>query len=388
MTSRSWEAGRNSLSRGTVITAVALLLISLGLVMLYSATAITSADRFGDPFHFLKRQALWAVLGVAVMFVVSRLDYHLWVRLGPWFAAGAMLLLLLVLVPGLGNPINGSRRWFRLGGVHIQVSEPARMAFIFAFVRWLCRDPEVRGTFWKGFVPCFATALMGSVAIAMEPDVGGSLFFMTVMIAIMLAGGIRLAHLVPAAALSVGGLGVVAFSRLEYVVRRLQTFFEPDADPYGVSYQLQQSLIALGSGGFLGEGLGRGVQKLRFLPEPHSDFILAVIGEELGFVGAASVLVLFAALCLAGLQVAAAAADREGRLLAFAISFMISLQAAVNAGVVTGILPTTGMPLPLVSYGGSSMLVTCAELGVLIRISQDRPGFSGIKGNGSQRAKT
>jgi cell division protein FtsW len=355
---------------GRVILAVALLLMGLGLVILYSASAITSAERHKDEFWFLKKQAMWAGLGTIALLVCSRIPHKRWIDFAPWLALLSLALLIAVLVPGIGRTVNGARRWIGAGPVNIQASELARLATIFLVVRLMCRAPELRAGFLKGFVPPFGLAVATAGLIAVEPDIGGAAFTMAVLTAIMLAGGISLAHLVPTCVAAGGVLATFALTRLEYIWRRVREgWWNPEADPLGVSYQLQQSLIALGAGGLTGAGLGQGFQKLRFLPEPHSDFILAILGEELGLLGTLGVLGLFAILAIAGCRVALRAPDREGRLLAFGLAFMITLQASINIGVVTGCLPTKGIPLPFMSYGGSSLLCLSAATGILIGIA-------------------
>lgn len=356
---------------GRVILAVVLMLTGLGLVVLYSASALTSAERYKDELWFLKKQAMWAGFGTAALLVCSRIPHRRWIELAPWLAAISIVLLVAVLLPGIGRTVNGARRWIGAGPVNIQVSELARLAAIFMVVRLMCRPPEIRAGFLKGFLPPFGLTAIISGLIAIEPDIGGASFTMVVLIAVMLAGGVSLTHLVPTCAAAGVLLATFALTKLEYIAKRTKglSWLSPERDPLGISYQLQQSLIALGAGGLTGAGLGQGLQKLRFLPEPHSDFILAILGEELGLLGTLGVLGSFAILAIAGCRVALRATDREGRLLAFGLTFMITLQASINIGVVTGCLPTKGIPLPFMSYGGSSLLCLSGAAGILISVA-------------------
>jgi cell division protein FtsW len=351
---------------GRVVLAVTLILIALGLVMLYSASAITAGRRYQDEAFFLKKQVVWALLAAAVLVAASRLDYRLWERLAPWMYGAGLILLAATLVPGIGVSVNGARRWLRFGEINLQPSEFARLATLFYLARRLGRSGEL--PFWKGFVPCACVAALPVGLIAAEPDVGNALLLSGLALTLLVAGGVRILHLLPLGALASAG-AVFAFFAFDHVRKRFTMFLNSEADLQGGNYQLHQSLIAIGSGGFLGEGLGQGTQKLLYLPEPHSDFILAILGEELGFVGCVAVLGMFAVLAICGARIAARAPDRFGALLALVLSWMVVVQACVNIGVVTGCLPTKGMPLPLMSYGGSSLVFTCLAMGILVSVA-------------------
>ena len=297
------------------------LLLSAGVVMVYSASAIVAADRFQDPYLFLKKQLVWALLGSACLLVALRIDYRRLERLGWPILLAAGLLLVLVLIPPLAQPINGTRRWLRLGPVSFQPAELAKLALVavtFALL-YLAGSP-VR---YLGFV--FAAALpFVALAIWLAP----------------------------------------------YRLRRITTFIDPWSDPRGSGFQIIQSWLAFGSGGLFGRGIGESKQKLFYLPEAHTDFIFAVIGEELGFVGALAIIALFAVLVWRGLRVGLRAPDPFGAYLALGITVLIATQTLVNLGVVTGALPTKGLPLPFISFGGSALLVTMMATGVLLNISQ------------------
>lgn len=355
---------------GRYVLAVSLILLALGITVLYSASAIFAAKRFGDEFYFLKRQVIWALLGVSGMLIVSRLDYRVWMRLRWVGLAVAVVLLLLVFVPKVGATINGARRWVRFGEFSLQPSEFARLALLVWVAAFIAKDPERMRSFTRGFLPCMLAVLLVVGLIAAERDVGGTACLLGSMIIVMVAGGARLVHLMPAGMAAAGGLVVLVLTKFHYVLNRIVTHYNPTPDALaGPMYQAHQSLVSLGSGGFFGEGLGQGIQKLFYLPEPHSDFILAILGEELGFLGTASVAFLFIILAVLGWRIAMRAQDPFGFLVAFGITFMIVAQAVVNIAVVTGSMPTKGIPLPLMSYGGSSLLFTCLAIGVLISIA-------------------
>lgn len=350
--------------------AASLILLVLGITMLYSASAIYAAKRYGDEFYFLKRQALWAVLGVGGMLLVSRVDYRVWMRLRWAGLAAAVALLVLVFVPGVGATVNGARRWVRFGEFSLQPSEFARLALLIWLAGFVAKDPRRMQSFTRGFLPCIGVILPAAGLVAAERDVGGTAFLLGSMVVVMVAGGARLMHLLPAGAAAGAGLAVLVLTRFHYVLNRIVTYYHPTPEALsGPMYQAHQSLVSLGSGGLFGEGLGQGIQKLFFLPEPHSDFILAILGEELGFFGTASVAFLFIILALLGWRVSMRAPDMFGFLVAFGITFMIVAQAAINIAVVTGAMPTKGIPLPLMSYGGSSLLVTSLAIGMLISIA-------------------
>jgi cell division protein FtsW len=351
-----------------LLFVVVLALVAIGLVMLYSATGVTAekSPRYQDGEYFLKRQLAWAAVSVPCMLLLSRVPYRVWER-GRWVILGVTVVaLVLVFVPGVGAKINAARRWIRLGGFYVQPSEMAKIGIAVFLAAFAAADPERLKRFFRGFLP--ACLILGGVAglILVEPDVGTALFITLVMGLMLLVAGVRIFHGVPVA---VAGAGLVAFYALTHtghVERRLAE--------WGTGYQVTQSLVALGSGGWTGEGLGRGRSKLYFLPEAHSDFIFPVLGEELGFVGAACTLLLYAALGILGYRIMRRAPDRFSFLLSFALTTYIILQAAVNVAVVTAAVPTKGIPLPFVSAGGSSLLFTTAGVGILAGIANAAEG--------------
>jgi cell division protein FtsW len=360
------------MSRNAVIVVgLALALVAVGVVMLYSATAVMAEKslKYGDSTWFLKRQLLWVLLGVAAMIVTARVPYNFWDRWRVPVLLGSLVLLGLVFVPHVGVSLNAAHRWIRVGGFFFQPSEAAKVAIAVFLAGFAAKDPERLKKFFKGFIPAFATLGLCCAMIIIEPDIGTSVFVALVMTLMLIVAGVRMIHLVPCA-VAAGCLAAwYAMTHTEHVQARLDTWMHPEHDPLGKGHQILQSLMALGAGGWMGEGLGRGTAKLYFLPEAHSDFIFPVIGEELGFVGTVCILLLYVALGFGGYAIMRRAKDRFGFLLSFALTTYIILQAAMNVAVVTAAMPTKGIPLPFVSAGGSSVLFTLAGVGMLVNIA-------------------
>ncbi|MBI1847458.1 MAG: putative lipid II flippase FtsW [Candidatus Rokubacteria bacterium] len=351
------------------LLAVAALLLSLGVVMVYSASAIVAADRFRDPYFFLKKQLFWAALGAGCLWAALHVDYRRLERLS-WPLLGlAAGLLVLVLVPPFAQPINGTRRWLRLGGASFQPVELAKLALVIHLAAFLARRRETLGDFWRGFVRPLAVAGVLAALVLAETDLGNCLALLALTFGLLFLAGAPVRYLgyvaAPAAAL-------VAFAVFlaPYRLRRITPFLAPWQDPRGSGFQIIQSWLALGSGGWLGRGIGESKQKLFYLPEAHTDFIFAVIGEELGLAGGLALLGLFVVLVWRGLRVGLRAPEPFGAYLALGITVLLATQTIVNLGAVTGLLPTKGLPLPFISFGGSALLVTMLATGVLLNVSQ------------------
>ncbi|MCL6631691.1 MAG: stage V sporulation protein E [Alicyclobacillus herbarius] len=357
-----------------VIVAVTLCLLLLGVTMVHSASSVVSVERFGDPFYFTKRQMLWAAVGVALMLFLSGYDYHNWRRLAPAIAVVSFVLLVVVLP--FGQSRNGSQAWLGIGSFGIQPSEFAKLALILFLAHGLTDAEERMHSFWRGFVPPLAMAMLAVGLIMLEPDLGQSVVIIGTTVILLFAAGARVSHLGVLFGLGLAGFaGLVAMA--PYRINRIIAFLDPWQDPQGKGYQIIQSLYALGSGGMLGLGLGNSRQKFLYLPEPQTDFIFSIIGEELGFLGATCVLLLFAVLIWRGFRVAFYAPDRFGALLATGITGMIAVQVLINIGVVTGSIPATGITLPLISYGGSSLTLMLAGIGILLNISSQSSAAPG-----------
>jgi cell division protein FtsW len=360
---------------GVVVT-----LVCVGVVMVYSASAIVAADRFHDPFFFLKKQLFWAVLGLGCLWAGMLLDYRWLERLVIPLLVVSFALLVLVLVPPFGQSINGTRRWFHLGPVSFQPVELAKFSLVLYLASFLTRRQEVIARFVDGLLPILLMTGGMAALTLLQPDLGNSLALIILTLALAYMAGARVQHM---AAIAGCALPVViaAIAAKPYRWRRMVAFMNPWDDPQGSGFQIIQSFLALGSGGWFGVGLGDSKQKLFYLPEPYTDFIFAIIGEELGLVGATLIVALFALLIWRGLRVGLRAPDAFGAYLGLGLTVMLATQTLVNLGVVTGALPTKGLPLPFISFGGSALLMTLFSAGVLLNISQHgtggREGFMG-----------
>lgn len=348
---------------------VVVALVCVGVVMVYSASAIVAADRFHDPFFFLKKQLFWAVLGLGCLWGGMLLDYRNLERLVMPLLVVSFVLLVLVLVPPFGQSINGTRRWFHVGPVSFQPVELAKFALVLYLASYLTRKQEAVARFTEGLLPLLLVAGGLASLTLLQPDLGNSLALVILTLALAYLAGARVQHmaLIAGAALPV----VVALIALKpYRWRRMVAFMNPWDDPQGSGFQIIQSFLALGSGGWLGVGLGDSKQKLFYLPEPYTDFIFAIVGEELGLLGAVVIVALFALLIWRGLRIGLRAPDAFGAFLGLGLTIMLATQTIVNLGVVTGALPTKGLPLPFISFGGSALLMTMLSTGVLLNISQ------------------
>jgi cell division protein FtsW len=345
-----------------------LALICVSVVMVYSASAVMAAERFGQPYLFATKQVLWVTLGVALLSIVMRVDYRTYrhERL-VWSLLGVVGLLLVAVL--FSPEVNGTRRWFAVAGFGIQPSELAKLAAVlFAALtleRRLSRINDVTHS-----LPPLALVVGGLVGlILLEPDFGTAVSLLAVIGVMVFAAGLSYKYIAGALALMLPVLAVVLMQR-SYRIDRLLIFLDPWSDPLGGGFQIIQSLIAVGTGGVFGQGLMEGKQKLFYLPEPHTDFIYAVIAEETGLLGALVILACFGVLAWRGLRAALRAPDPFGAFLAVGLTMMLVLQAFVNISVVLGLAPTKGIPLPLVSAGGSSLLISLLCVGVLLNISQ------------------
>lgn len=348
-----------------------------GVVMVYSASAVIALQENHSQFHYVIKQTVWTSLGFVAMFVAMRFDYQ---RLNQrWIIYGLLIVTVLLLVAVFGfRPVNGARRWIRLGGFSMQPSEIAKLSLALFLARFLEKRAGEETSFWKTFLPCFAALGVVAGLVAKETDLGTALMLAIICFTICFAAGMRPRHLVYAlvpALLFVGKM--LIFTPFRW--RRITSFVDPWADQQGAGYQVVQSLIAVGSGGTHGLGFAQGRQKLLFLPFAHSDFIYAVIGEELGLIGALIVVFVFAVFLWRGMRAALRAPDRFGMLLGVGIVVGIVAQALLNMSVVLALLPTKGIPLPLISYGGSSLVPTLVGVGILLNISQ----YAGVRSKAS-----
>jgi len=345
-----------------------LLLVCVSVVMVYSASAVIALERFQQPYLFLTKQALWSVLGLAVLGVATRVDYRTYRNEAFIWCLLALVVLMLVAVL-FSAPVNGTRRWFGVGGLGIQPSELAKVACVFFTALMLERRMHRIDDLSYSLLPIGLIAGLVFTLILLQPDFGTSISLAVIIAVMVFAAGLHYRYVVGLVLVALPAIYLVLVAA-PYRRRRLLAFWDPWADPLGDGFQIIQSLVAVGTGGVFGRGLMGGVQKLFYLPEPHTDFIYAVIGEELGLVGATAILLCFCVIAWRGLRISARAEDTFGAFVALGLTTMIAAQALVNISVVLGLMPTKGIPLPLVSFGGSSLLINLLGAGVLLNISQ------------------
>lgn len=350
-----------------VLTILALLFF--GVVMVYDASVVYAHDVFGGKYHFLILQAVWAIIGVSVAFAVSSLDYRMFREWAPLVMGLALITLVLVLIPGVGSKVQGARRWIRMGSIGFQPTELAKLGLVLYLSTWMTSLKQgQRG--WSALGP-FLVLLGVLVGLVMlQPDFGTAMILAVIgLTTYFISGASPVFFLAGLPALAAAALAFIWFS--PYRRQRLLTFLAPGQSNYLTSgYHIYQVLVALGSGGLFGLGLGQSRQKYEYLPEVSGDSIFAIVGEEMGFVGAVLVVSLFMFLVYRGIQIAKQAPDDFGRLLAAGLTAWIGVQVFVNLAAMTGLLPLTGVPLPLISYGGSSLVVTLVGLGMLLSVSR------------------
>lgn len=350
-----------------VIMLMAIALTCFGVVMVYSASNIMADKRFHDGFFFLKRQGLFALTGFGIMLTVMRIDYHVWKKLAVPALLLCLALLVMVLIPGIGGKAGGSSRWLKLPGFNLQPSEMAKLALIMYMAYSLDKKQDKVKNFTEGIIPYMIVLALLIGCLAMQPDLGGALTLVAVAMVMLFAAGMRLSHFLSMILLALPLLSY-KLSR-GYHHKRMEAWMNPWSDPEGKGFQIIQSWLALGTGGLFGQGLGEGKQKLFYLPEAHTDFILSVVGEELGFLGVFVIIGMFFLLVQRAMRIAVAAPDPFGRFLALGIAVLFGIEATVNMAVVTGLFPTKGLALPFISYGGSSLLISLFAVGILLNIS-------------------
>jgi len=347
---------------------VTTILVFIGLVMIFSASAVMAKERFGSAYEFLLKQLVWAVAGLAVMFVAMKVDYKRLQHPAPVFSLLGITTLLLISIFFLDRA-HGTHRWIHMGPVSLQPSELAKPALIL-FLAWFLEDKIKYMDDWRStLLPAVAPTTLFLGLIVFQPDLGTAIACAGITACVLFVAGIRLRYFAYAFAAACLPLYFLIF-RVAYRKDRILAFLNPYADPKGFGFHIIQSLIAVSTGGVTGLGFMEGKQKLFYLPEPHTDFIFAVTAEELGLVGALTVIILFAIFLWRGTRAALRAPDNFGRFLAVGITSMIVLQAFINISVVLGLMPTKGIPLPFVSYGGSSLFVTLMCVGVLLNITK------------------
>ena len=356
-----------------LLLAVAVLLLVFGLVMVASASVAVAERQTGDMLYYFRRQLMFAVLGLGAGVFMYSVPMRHWSNAGFPLLGFGLVLLMLVLIPGVGHEVNGARRWLNLGPVNLQASEVARLCFILYLASYVTRHRAQVQTRIRGLLRPMLPLGLASVLLLAEPDFGSTAVLLAVAAVILFLAGAKLLHMVLLGAAGIGTLAMLLVSS-PYRLKRLASFRDPFADPFDGGFQLTQSLIAIGRGEWTGVGFGNSIQKLLYLPETHTDFLFAVIAEELGLVGVVLLMLLFGLLVWRGFAVAQTACAREdyfAAYVAWAISAWVGLQAFINMAVNMGLLPTKGLTMPFISYGGSSLLVTCASLALLLRVDRE-----------------
>lgn len=355
--------------KGDILIPIAVVLVAIiGVVFIYSASNYSASATYGDAFYFVKKQVIGVILGIVAMIFTANYDYKKLHKIRYIVAIIAVVLLAIIFIPGIGVENYGARRWIKLGPVTMQPSEVAKFALILFSASYISKNAEKMRTF-KGVLPIIMFGITLCVLIILEPNMSITVCMVLLMITLLFAGGMRIKHFLILAVPALI-LGVALILLEPYRLSRLSAFLNPWASPKGEGYQLLQSLYALGSGGWFGVGLFNSRQKFAFLPFAESDFILSIIGEEVGFVGLLLFFALLFFIIIRGLKVAGKSKDLFGYILAVGISMIFGIQVAVNALVVSGAIPPTGLPLPLVSSGNTSIIIFMAEMGILYNVSK------------------
>lgn len=358
----------------TIVFAVASL-VAIGIIMVFSASYTYSLVQYNDGLHYLKRMAMWTVLGSIGMFMASKIKYIVWKRWSKFILIVSIVALLLLFTP-LGITVKGATRWLGAGPIRVMPSEIAKLAIIIFLAASIENKGKGIKKFFTGILPYMVLGGILFYLINKQPDFSTAVVVVAIMVTMIFIGGMKVSHFIFLAGSVTAGMVFMLYQlvfvaeRANYRTDRLMTFIDPWAYAQGDGYQIIQSLYALGAGGILGKGLGKSVQKHLYLPEPQNDFIFSVIGEELGFVGGLVVMLLFMLLIWKGVKIAMNAPDLFSSLVATGIVAMISVQVIINIAVTTSSMPVTGMPLPFISYGGSSLLIFMAAMGILINISK------------------
>ncbi|WP_331345451.1 putative lipid II flippase FtsW [Cellvibrio sp. UBA7661] len=353
-------------------------LMSIGLVMVASASVSFAALTYDDAWFFAKRHAIYMLMGIVLAMFVVCVPMSIWQRYSGHFLLITLFLLVIVLIPGIGKKVNGSQRWFGLGVISIQVSEIAKFCAVVFFASFFARRYQELHFGWQGFLKPLLVVGVFVGLLLLEPDFGSSVVLCATVFAMMFIAGVRILHFLLLIIIGVGGLAAVAILS-PYRMQRLITFLDPWADQFNTGYQLTQSLIGFGRGEWFGLGLGNSLQKLFFLPEAHTDFIFAIIAEEFGLIGAVLLVALFAALIIRIFKLAKqnlAAGKMFPALATFGIAILFSFQVFINMGVSSGLLPTKGLTLPFISYGGSSLLICCVLMAFVMRVQWELAGFT------------
>jgi len=377
-----------SLEPANIIIYLVTTLLVIGTIMIYSATSARAVGSLNPINLTFLKHILWVVFAIIAMLTMMRLDYYYIQKYSKLILVIALALLIIVLIPGIGTTTNGASRWIRIGSYFgFQPSEFAKLAMIIFMSSYIATKQEKMANFTKGFlIPVILIGLV-SLLILKEPDLGTAIFVSLISFILIIVGGTRIVYVIFTLMAAAPHIYSIIYKIQAYQKARLLAFLDPWKDPEGIGYQIIQSWIALGSGGVTGLGLGEGRQKLFFLPESSSDFIFSIIGEELGFIGTTGIIIIFALLAWQGMRVCKSAPDMLGFSLALGITLSITLQSAINIAVATGAMPTTGLPLPFISAGGSSLLLSSIGIGILLNIAKkSKTGVVSVNGAENNRS--
>ena len=353
-----------------ILLFIAIIVISIfGIIMITSASYIWAEYKFNDPFKFTKNQGLFFIIGIIMMIIISKIDYRIYYEKCNMILIGCICLLVLVLIPGIGAVRNGSRSWFGIGSFGVQPSEFTKLALIIFTSKYLQKNEKILKNIKNGVLPILGITIFIFGLIMLQPDFGTGTIIVMSIVGLLFVGGVKFGFF-----LKIGVVGLIGIIGLiliaPYRLARILSFLDPWKDPLGSGFQIIQSLYAIGPGGLFGYGFGNSRQKHFYLPEPQTDFIFSIISEEFGFMGVLIVTLLFLTIIIRGFKVAHNCKDLFGKYLAFGIIFQLSFQAALNLMVVVGLIPVTGVTLPFLSYGGSSLLITLCSMGVVLNISR------------------
>lgn len=361
----------NKKSADFILLFAVLTLLAIGIIMIFSASSIRGEELFNDSYYFLKRQIIFAFIGLIAMAVAMNIDYHIFEKYAKYIILFAIVLLAIVLIPGLGKKVGGSRRWLGIAGLGGQPSVLAKLALVIYIAQFYTRKENLIKKFKEGILPILIVTSIIFFLILIEPDLGTASLILAIVFIMFFANGAKIWHLLGLGLASVPAFFYFIYSS-PYRKERFLAFLDPWSDPLGTGYHIIQSLLALGSGGFFGVGLGNSHQKFLYLPEPGTDFIFAIIGEELGFLASLLVILLYLVVAWKGLKISYNTKDRFGSILAMGITVMIITQAILNIAVVTASIPITGITLPFISYGGSSLVMYLFSVGILLNISKNQ----------------
>ena len=353
-----------------ILLVISVIIISLfGLLMIYSASYIWAGYKFNDPFKFVKNQGLFFIIGIVLMFIISRIDYKIYYKKANLILIICFILLILVLIPGIGTVRNGSKSWFGIGSFGIQPSEFAKLGLIIFVSKYLHNNVDSVKNIKKGVLPILGITLLMFGIIMLQPDFGTGTIIVMSIIGLLFVGGVSIKFFIKIALVGIIGIALL-IAIAPYRLARILSFINPWKDPLGSGFQIIQSLYAIGPGGLFGLGFGNSVQKHFYLPEPQTDFIFSIISEEFGFLGILIIVILFLTIIITCFNISRKCNNLFGKYLCFGITFQMSFQALLNLMVVVGLIPVTGVTLPFLSYGGSSLLITLCSIGVILNISR------------------